>query len=371
MVLECQIIAEGAIRADNRPMKPYPNAKTSSGFVRLLLLAIAGISLASAVHGPEPVPATISLQQKPGDLLGGEKRAVCYSGFRSGQHPDRGNGAVNPSDTEILEDLQILIRQGGFSLIRLYDSQVNSEAVLRLIDTHKLNLKVLLGAWLDAEANNPNCPYLKTPYPAEVLEKNKLKNAAEIESAIRLAKQYHETVVAVAVGNEALVDWNDHMVPVESVIRYVRQVRRAITRPVTVADNYNWWAKQGSALAKELDFVSVHIYPVWENKDIAEAMQYGIANLQAVRNALPQSRIVITEAGWPTVASEFGSRASEAKQKQYYQELSGWAAGMNITTLFFEAFDEDWKGDPGDALGAEKHWGLFTIDRKPKPVMRQ
>ena len=42
---------------------------------------------------------------------------------------------------------------------------------------------------------------------------------------------------------------------------------------------------------------------------------------------------------------------------------------MQITTFFFEAFDEDWKGNPDDPLGAEKHWGLFTSDRKPKDVV--
>jgi len=93
---------------------------------------------------------------------------------------------------------------------------------------------------------------------------------------------------------------------------------------------------------------------------------FGIANLEAVRKALPRSRIVVTEAGWATVASEFGPRASEAKQLRYFQELFAWTDKMNITTFFFEAFDEDWKGNPGDPLGAEKHWGLFTVDRKPK-----
>ena len=67
-------------------------------------------------------------------------------------------------------------------------------------------------------------------------------------------------------------------------------------------------------MAKELDFISVHTYPIWEGKDIYEAMPFTIANIQAVRNALPHSRIVITEAGWATVAGEFGPRASGEKQ---------------------------------------------------------
>ena len=43
---------------------------------------------------------------------------------------------------------------------------------------------------------------------------------------------------------------------------------------------------------------------------------------------------------------------------------------MNITTFLFEAFDEDWKGGPGNPFGAEKHWGLFTVDRKAKISMQ-
>lgn len=314
-------------------------------------------------------PVVPSVRKKPADLLAGEFWAICYSGFRAGQHPDRGDGAKNPTDEQILEDLRILSTQAGFKLIRLYDAQTNSAAVLRLIEKHQLDLKVLLGAWLDAEISNTNCPWQREPYPAPVLAANRVKNEQEIQRAIALAQAHPRSIVAVAVGNEALVDWNDHMVPVESVIRYVRQVKREIRQPVTVADNYLWWAQHGGALARELDFVSVHTYPVWEGKDINEAMPFTIANLEAVRKALPASRLVITEAGWATVASEFGPRASEAKQQRYYQELHQWAKANNVTTFFFEAFDEDWKGNPKDPHGAEKHWGIYDIRRKPKLVM--
>lgn len=349
-------------------------AKTVAGISGLFFLPFATLAIAVPGNGADTNytgPAAVPIQQKPSDLLGGFKRAVCYSGFRHGQHPDRGDGAVNPGDKEILEDLQILSRQGHFGLIRLYDAQANSVAVLRLIETNKLNLKVLLGAWLGAEVSNPNCPWHKEPYPREVLEANKLRNVREIENAIRLANQYSNIVLAVSVGNEALVDWNDHMVPVDSVIGYVRKIKKSISQPVTVADNYNWWAHHGVALARELDFVSVHTYPIWEGKDIGEAMPFSMANLQAVRNALPHSRLVITEAGWATTASEFGPRAGEEKQKRYYHDLFAWTDKMNITTFFFEAFDEDWKGDPNSPLGAEKHWGLFTVDREPKQVAQR
>ena len=59
-----------------------------------------------------------SLPQHPQDLINGEHWAVSYSGFRKGQHPDRGNGAKNPSEDQIIEDLNILLNE-GFSLVRM------------------------------------------------------------------------------------------------------------------------------------------------------------------------------------------------------------------------------------------------------------
>lgn len=295
---------------------------------------------------------------------------ICYSGFRAGQHPDRGDGAVNPSDKEILEDLLILRDNTPFRLLRLYDARENSETVLRLIREHDLPFRVMLGAWLQAEVNNPDCPWEPTPFTDEQLAANKLANATEVGTAIRLAHTYPSIVNAVAVGNEALVIWNDHMVPVESVIAYVRTVKAAVTQPVTVADNYDWWATSGADLAAELDFVSVHIYPVWEQRDIDQGLSYGIENMQRVRDALPDAQLVITEAGWATTASEFGPRASQAKQTRYVRELYEWAASVNITTYLFEAFDESWKGDPNNPIGAEKHWGIFFEDRTPKQATK-
>lgn len=309
------------------------------------------------------------IQQAQADLLDGQVYAICYSGFRKGQHPDRGDGANNPTEAEILEDLQILIRDTPFRMLRLYDSRENSAAVLKLIQEHDLPITVMLGAWLGAEINNPDIPWKPEPFTDEELAHNTRANAIEIGNAIRLANQYPEIVTSVAVGNEALVVWNDHMVPVESVIKYVLTVKAAIDQPVTVADNYDWWATQGPELASHLDFVSVHIYPVWEQRDIDEGLSYSIENMQRVRNALPDSQLVITEAGWATTASEFGPRASQAKQTQYFQEFYEWATKMNITTFFFEAFDESWKGDPNNPYGAEKHWGLYFEDRTPKAVI--
>jgi len=196
-----------------------------------------------------------------------------------------------------------------------------------------------------------------------------LLNAAEVQRGIELAKRFDDIVVAVNVGNEALVDWNDHMVTLESVIAYVQEVQAAIEQPVTVADNYEWWIKDGAPLAAVVDFLGIHTYPAWEDKTIDEGLDYTIENIEGVRAALPGKPLAILEAGWASTAIEFADRASEANQSRHYAELRDWATEAGITVFFFEAFDEPWKGDPNSPFGAEKHWGLFKVDRTPKQVV--
>ena len=336
-----------------------------------ILLVI--LVLISACTPPAPVADSSQMEsdfmQEKGDLLHGEVMALAYSGFREGQHPDRGIGARNPTDEQILEDLHILVDH-GYGLIRLYDTGENSRTTLELIEKHDLPIKVLLGIWLRAEvSNHEGCPWLDEPIPGDELAANRLENGAEIKRGIELARRFEEIVVAINVGNEALVDWNDHMVPLEQVIAYVRQVKKAATQPVTVADNYAWWISDGAPLAAEVDFLGVHTYPVWEQKSIDEGLLFTIENIEDVHAALPDKPIAILEAGWATTAVEFPDQANEANQLRYYNELEAWAKSANVTVFFFEAFDEPWKGDPNNADGAEKHWGLFKVDRTPKLVM--
>lgn len=346
---------------------------------RLAAIALALLAAAGCAddRGPVAAPRPAALRQAPEALLAGQAMAVAYSGYRHGQHPDRDGlhphldkAAVNPTREQVLEDLQILVGR-GFRLIRLYDSGEHTETALERIREHGLPIKVLLGIWLKAEvSNHERNEWLTEPIPADRLADNVRVNAAEIERGIALARRFADIVVAVNVGNEALVEWNDHMVPLDQVIAYVRRVKAEVDQPVTVADNYLWWARHGAALAAEVDFLGVHTYPQWEAKTIDEALPYTIENLALVRAALPDKPIAVLEAGWATVATEFGDRANEADQARHFRELRDWATASNTTVFWFEAFDEPWKGHSDEPLAAEKHWGLFEVSRSPKPVMQ-
>jgi exo-beta-1,3-glucanase (GH17 family) len=292
--------------------------------------------------------------------------AICYSGYRHGQSPgDR----VYPSLAEIREDLLILRRNWRY--LRLYDCSPHAERVLQVIRADRLDFQVMLGAYLGAEMNNFGCPWGGT-YSEAALEASIRENDAEIGRLIALARQYQDIVFAVAVGNEATVDWTDHFVPVPHMIEYVRRVRQAVGQPVTFCENYVPWQNKLRELVAELDFISLHTYPVWEYKHIHEALDYTKENVASVARLYPDKPLVISEAGWATNSNGRGiqpEHSSQELQEIYYRDLMEWSAESGILTFVFEAFDEPWKGSP-DPLEPEKHWGLFTVDRRPKLAMR-
>jgi exo-beta-1,3-glucanase (GH17 family) len=292
--------------------------------------------------------------------------AICYSGYRDGQNP---GDKTYPSLDEIREDLKILCRE--WSLLRLYDCSLHAERVLQVIEEDHLPLQVMLGAYLGAEVNNLGCPWGGT-HTEEELEVSRAENAAELERLIVLANRYPGIVFSVAVGNEATVDWTDHLVPVPKMIEYVRRVKAAVRQSVTFCENYVPWQNKLRDLVPELDFISLHTYPVWEYKPIDEALAYTKDNVASVASLYPGKPIVITEAGWCTKSNGRGMHAGHAVQELqavYYQELMDWTRAEGLLCFVFEAFDENWKGSP-DPLEPEKHWGLFTIHRRPKLVMQ-
>ena len=293
-------------------------------------------------------------------------RGICYSGYRAGQSPAT---RVFPSLEEIRQDLHLLAPH--WQLLRLYDCSVHAERVLQVIRQDGLDLRVLLGAHLGPEISNPACPWGGI-HSEEALAASRAENLREVERLGELANAYRDSVWAVAVGNEAAVDWSDHRVPVESLVAHVRRARSLVAQPVTFCENYVPWQQGLQALAAELDFISLHSYPVWEYRSIDQALGWTQANLASVRAAHPGHPVVITEAGWTTRSNGRGiepHNASVELQLRYLHQLLDWCERDGILSFVFEAFDEPWKGSD-DLHEPEKHWGLFTVDRCPKPAVQ-
>ena len=289
-------------------------------------------------------------------------KAICYSGYRDGQSPETGE---IPSYEQVKQDLLILQEQ--WQSLRLYASDSHSETVLAVIKNEGMPFDVMLGAYITAEVDNPECPWGGV-YPPEQLLANKGENKAQILRLIELTNAYSSIVSSVSIGNEASVSWTDHMVTTDSLVRYARLLKDGVSQPVTFCENYVPWLDKLRPLAEELDVISIHSYPVWEYKSIEEGLAYTIENYNAVAQAYPEKQVVITEAGWATKTNGLGidsHNVNQEFQRRYYQELMNWAEKEQVLVYYFEAFDENWKGS-SDPLEPEKHWGLYRADRTPK-----
>ena len=289
-------------------------------------------------------------------------KAICYSGYRDGQSPETGE---IPSYEQVKQDLLILQEQ--WQSLRLYASDSHSETVLAVIKNEGMPFDVMLGAYITAEVDNPECPWGGV-YPPEQLLANKRENKTQILRLIELTNAYASIVSSVSIGNEASVSWTDHMVTTDSLVRYARLLKDGVSQPVTFCENYVPWLDKLRPLAEELDVISIHSYPVWEYKSIEEGLAYTIENYNAVAQAYPEKQVVITEAGWATKTNGLGidsHNVNQEFQRRYYQELMNWAEKEQVLVYYFEAFDENWKGS-SDPLEPEKHWGLYRADRTPK-----
>jgi exo-beta-1,3-glucanase (GH17 family) len=287
-------------------------------------------------------------------------QAVSYGCYREGQAP----GQAGPSAEEILEDLNIIVQH--WNLIRVYNADDDTQRILEVIQANRLPLQVMLGIWLEGEDGRPAA---------------KASNINNVLRGIELANRFPGIVAAVNVGNETQVFWSGHKLDQDLLIKYIRIVREYTAVPITTADDYNFWNKAESAVvADELDFLVTHIYPLWNGKTLDTAIPWLDDTFRQLQQIHPHKQLVLGEIGWATnynvdkkgdgeqgtlIKGEVGVPA----QSRFLLELDAWINENKVTTFLFEAFDEPWKGG-GESSGPneiEKNWGVFHVDRTPKP----
>ncbi len=275
-------------------------------------------------------------------------KAISYGPHRKGQAP----GGESPSDAELEEDLRIIAEH--WNLIRVYNADDISEKIFTIIREKQLPIRVMLGVWLDAG-------------PGDI---------ANTLRAIDLAGRFDDIVIAVSVGNETQVEWSAHRMNPSDLIRHIRTIRNNVFQPVCTADDYNFWNKDASReIAREIDFIALHMHPLWNGKTIPETADWMTQIVTSVEN-LHDRPIIVGEIGWATDfdpdrkgPGEQGTlvkgSATVATQEEFLVLLDRWIDVHRKPTFLFEAFDESWKGGSG-IHEIEKNWGVFYEDRTPK-----
>ena len=332
----------------------------------VVLLGVGAVSVAGAAAWRRETPFRVRpLQTEANGRWLGD--AVAYGPHRDGQRPH----GVAPTRAQVREDLAIMAPHWG--LLRIYDARTTGDTVLAAIRESGLGTKVVLGLWLAAEDRRDSTLRVLERYPAA-----RRANRRELETAVRLVREYADAVVAVAVGNETQVAWSGNRLTNDQLVAYLREVRARTRVPVTTADDYNFWNKPASrAVAAECDFVFTHLHPLWNGASLEDAVPWIERQLAVIRALHPERDIVIGETGWATAHNDQGDQGrlmqgavGEREQAVFMRALRSWVARSRVPTFTFEAFDENWKGsaDPGDA---EKHWGLHRADRSPKRAMAE
>jgi glucan 1,3-beta-glucosidase len=275
-----------------------------------------------------PVPMH-ALQLEAGEKL----RCVSYAPFhRPGQTPF--DAALTISRQQIAEDLRALSAITG--CVRVYSINSGLDQVPAV--ARELGIKVLLGAWVGY---------------------NREKNAAELDRAIALANEYHDVVRALIVGNEVLLRQERSVDEMRALIRDARQ-RSAV--PVTYADVWEFWLKN-EALAGEVDFVTVHILPFWEDTpvDIGRALAHVAQVRTRVGAHFPGKAVLIGETGWPSAGRQRGeSLPSRVNQARYIREFVHQAQVRGWDYNLIEAIDQPWKRRLEGTVGG--FWGMLNAD---------
>ena len=163
-------------------------------------------------------------------------QSVSFAPYRPGQSPLT---RTFPTPDQIDQDLKRL--QGKVRAVRTYSAGENLEAVPQRAG--KYGLKVWHGAWLND---------------------NDKENLEQINLLIDHANRYPDTIERVIVGNEVLLRKD---LTANQLRGYIRQVKSRVKQPVTYADVWEFWLRNPQ-LADEVDFITVHLLPYWEDEPI-------------------------------------------------------------------------------------------------------
>ncbi|MGA8900793.1 beta-(1-6) glucans synthase [Bradyrhizobium sp.] len=291
-------------------------------------LALLLLSLGSIAAAWLWLATPISLSRAPIDP-NAKLMCVSYAPFRGEQTPLSPTTYV--SAEQISADLSQLAKISN--CVRTYSIENGLDQVPEL--AAKAGLKVIQGIWLTS---------------------NRQKNAVQIATGIRLAKEYPSTVTALVVGNEVLLRGE---MTQSDLAATIRSVKAQVTVPVTYADVWEFWLRYRE-IYEAVDFITIHILPYWE--DFPIRAKYAAAHVSAIRHrmevAFPGKEILVGETGWPSAGRmRDAALPSRTNQARVVSEILDLAKRENFRVNLIEAYDQPWKRQLEGTVGG--YWGLF------------
>jgi exo-beta-1,3-glucanase (GH17 family) len=291
-----------------------------------LALLLISLSAIAAVWWWLATPITLS--RAPIDP-NAKLLCVSYAPFRDVQTPLQLTTHIAPE--QIAQDMAQLAKISD--CVRTYSIENGLDQVPAL--AAKAGLKVILGVWLGS---------------------NRLKNLAQISTAVSLTKEYPGAITAVVVGNEVLLRGE---MTTSDLAAYIRSVKSQVAVPVTYADVWEYWLRNREVY-EAVDFVTIHILPYWE--DLPVRAKYAAGHVDSIRKrmavAFPAKEILIGETGWPSAGRmREGALPSRTNQARVVSEILALAKQENFRVNLIEAYDQPWKRQLEGTVGG--YWGLI------------
>lgn len=239
--------------------------------------------------------------------------------------------------------------------VKTYGTQCNqADLILQAIDDLKVNMTLALGVWIGNDENTNQ------------------QQIADMRSA--LSKYPREYFHSIFIGNEVIYR-NDRTI--EQLLSYVKETKEYLKSlnitnlPVGTSEI---GSKITSIMFDDCDFVGANIHPFFGGVDAQFgtrwALDYYYSQLVPLKPAnKPNSKLIISEIGWPYQGGEF--IRSIAGSWEYQQFLNDWLCTTPAEILndafFFEAFNEPWKKIWWDSNRTwETEWGFFDSNRSMK-----
>ena len=265
------------------------------------------------------------------DVAGAELPCVSYAPFRrAGQTPF--DAQLRIPRAQIEQDLRIL--RGVTRCVRTYGLGHGLEAVPSV--ARELGLRVRLGAWIGRDAQ---------------------ANAAEVDRAAALAREYADVIEMLIIGNEVLL--RRELEPA-ALATWLDRARRQAGVPVSYADVWEFWQRHSQALKRHVDVATIHVLPYWEDEPVAigAAVAHVYAITTQMRAHFAPLRVWVGETGWPAAGRQRGgARPGRVEQARFVRELVARIRLEPLDVNLVEAFDQPWKRALEGAMGGA--WGLY------------
>ncbi|RMZ70155.1 cell wall glucanase [Pyrenophora seminiperda CCB06] len=300
-------------------------------------IAVASSMTPSSIHEPKPSPPPSS------PPVGDPPVNAADSGtFPLGVTWDAYDGSSNCfSEAAVASQFS---RMKEYKIIRIYGMDCN-QISLAIQNALKNGQKLMGGAWMDPTGGGEDVSKVIQAY----------KNAIDM-----YAGGNWDVLQLFSVENERV---NERKMTAGQVIDAISRARSQLrglgykgpvgaveTAPALIAN---------PSICDAADIITANIHAFFDrNTKAQDAGTFVKSQVQLVKNACNNKRVVVTESGWPHQGNANGAAVPSSENQR--AALASIRQNFSGDMFLFSGFDSAWKADTASTFNAERYWGIIN-----------